>query len=127
MWVGLAFWALGLAVLVVAWDTARRVLIERAPSPPQQQRTALILPCKGADPEFPAFLDALARQSLPDYKLFFVVADPDDDAIPLIREFQATYPGLAELVVYQQPPGYSGKIANMLGGSKPRQQMTTRI
>lgn len=116
MWVGLIFWVLGLAALVVAWDTARRVMVERAPSSPQQHLTALILPCKGVDPEFPAFLDALARQSLPEYKLFFVVAESGDASVPLIRDFQAKHPGRAELVVYPQPPGYSGKIANMLGG-----------
>ncbi len=103
--------------LAVAWDAVRRIQVKSAPSPPaQQQRTALILPCKGVDPEFPAFLDALARQSLPDYRLTFVVADRDDAAVPLIRDFQTKHAVLAELVVYPQPPGYSGKIANMLGG-----------
>ena len=116
MWVGLIFWVLGLAALVVAWDTARRVMVERTPSSPQQHLTALILPCKGVDPEFPAFLDALACQSLPEYKLFFVVAESDDASVPLIRDFQAKHPGRVELVVYPQPPDYSGKIANMLGG-----------
>ena len=116
MWVGFVFWTLGLVALVVALDAARRILVKRAPSLPQQQHTALILPCRGVDPEFPAFLDALARQSLPDYRLYFVVADPNDDAVPLIRDFRTKHAGLAELVVYPQPPGYSGKIANMLGG-----------
>jgi len=116
VWVGFVFWTLGLVALVVALDAARRILVKRAPSLPQQQHTALILPCRGVDPEFPAFLDALARQSLPDYRLYFVVADPNDDAVPLIRDFRTKHAGLAELVVYPQPPGYSGKIANMLGG-----------
>jgi hypothetical protein len=101
----------------VAWDAARRILVEWEPSA-SQQRTALILPCRGIDPEFPAFLDALACQSLPDYRLYFVVAVPDDPAIPLIQDFQAKHSGVAELVVYPQPQGYTGKIANMLGGVK---------
>ena len=116
MWAGVAFWVLGLAVLFAAWDAGRRILNEDAPPQPPQENTALILPCRGVDPEFPAFLQALAGQSLPKYKLFFVVSAPDDEAVPLIRDFQAKHAGLAELVAFPPPPGYAGKIANMLGG-----------
>ena len=116
MWAGIAFWVLSLAAWVAAWDAGRRILEGRASPPPPEENTALILPCRGVDPEFPAFLEALAGQTLPDYKLFCVVADADDDAVPLIRAFQAEHAGLAELVAFPPPPGYTGKIANMLGG-----------
>ncbi len=116
MWVGIVFWVFGLAALAVARDTVRRILAKEDLPQHPQENTALILPCRGVDPEFPAFLEALARQTLPKYKLYFVVADPDDDAVPLIRDFQMKHAGLATLVVYPPPPGYTGKIANMLGG-----------
>jgi hypothetical protein len=116
MWVGILFWVFGLVALVVAGDTARRILDKETSPQPPQENTALILPCRGVDPEFPSFLEALAGQSLAKYQLVFVVADPDDAAVPLIQDFQAKHAGLAKLVAYPPPPGYTGKIANMLGG-----------
>ncbi len=77
---------------------------------------AIIAPCKGVDPEFSAFLQALTRQKSAHYTVYFVVANGQDAAVPLIKELLTEKPHLGELVTFPPPAGFSGKIANMVGG-----------
>lgn len=110
------FWGLGIGVLLLALETARRLLTHSPPPTDPASLVALILPCRGIDPDFPVFLEALAGQSLSNHKLYFVIADAGDPAAAVIRAFLGRFEGAGELVIFDPPAGYTGKIANMLGG-----------
>ena len=47
---------------------------------------SVIVPCKGLDQGLKENLEALLIQDYPEYEVIFVVDDPDDAAIPVIRE-----------------------------------------
>ncbi len=112
------FWALGLGILVIVMRTA--ILLRRpdAPVGDPPEGVAVIIPCRGVDPEFSALLAGLAAQDLPDYHLYFVVAAAEDVVVPVINAFLAEHPGLGELVHFPPPPRFDGKIANMVGGMR---------
>ncbi len=111
-----AFWALGLGLLVLVLRTVRLLRRDEAPPINLAGKVAVIVPCRGVDPEFSTLLAGLAAQDTPDYRLYFVVATADEGAVPLIRSFLAGRPGLGELIIFPPPPNFDGKIANMMGG-----------
>ncbi len=111
-----AFWVMGLGLLVPVLRTVRLLRREDAPGRHLAGKVAVIIPCRGVDPEFSTLLAGLAAQDVPDCRLYFVVASADDEAVPLIRSFLAGRPGLGELIMFPPPPNFGGKIANMMGG-----------
>lgn len=111
-----AFWALGLGLLLLVLRAVRLLRRDDAPPIHLAGKVAVIVPCRGVDPEFSTLLAGLAAQDTPDYRLYFVVATADEGAVPLIRSFLAGRPGLGELIIFPPPPNFDGKIANMVGG-----------
>lgn len=65
----------------------------------ERPEALLIVPCCGDEDGLRGNLEALLSQHYAPYRTRFVVARPDDAAVPVIEEALARFPGRAELVV----------------------------
>ena len=79
----------------------RRSFPGRAPEPvvwPAYPKVALIVPLTGNSPEMPAALESLLSQPYPNYETILVTRDPEDAAMPLIRELMSRHARVRHLV-----------------------------
>jgi ceramide glucosyltransferase len=65
---------------------------------PAYPKVGLIVPLTGNSPEMPAALESLLKQSYPNYQTILVTRDPEDAAIPLIRELMSCHARVRHLV-----------------------------
>ncbi len=65
---------------------------------PVYPKVALIVPLTGNSPEMPAALESLLSQPYPNYETILVTRDPEDAAIPLIRELLSRHARVRHLV-----------------------------
>ena len=93
--------------------------ISRRRSSPQGRtewpRVALIIPCKGLDPNLRENLRRHFRHEYPDYRILFSVADAADPACKIIDELIQTEMGRpAALVIAPRLPGCVEKASNQI-------------
>lgn len=69
----------------------------------------VIVPCKGLDEGLRENLSTLLVQNYPDHEVIFVVDDPDDEAVPVIR----TLSSAVKLVVAPKAKDSSQKVENL--------------
>ena len=75
----------------------------------------LICPCCGFDDDLEKNLRPLLEQDYPDYKVIFVVSEPDDSAVPVIRKLlDQADPKRACLVFAGQSQNCAQKVYNQL-------------
>ena len=86
----------------------------RSASPPTRPEVLLIVPCCGDEDGLSANLAALLDQEYERLSVRFVVAGPDDGAVPVIEELRERYPGRTELVVAGPGQGHGQKVHNLL-------------
>jgi ceramide glucosyltransferase len=65
---------------------------------PGYPKVALIVPLTGNSPEMPAALESLLSQPYPNYETILVTRDPEDVAIPLVRELMSRHQRVRHLV-----------------------------
>jgi ceramide glucosyltransferase len=65
---------------------------------PTYPKVALIVPLTGNSPEMPAALESLLSQPYPNYETLLVTRDPEDSAIPLVRQLLSRHPRVRHIV-----------------------------
>lgn len=110
----LFFYALS-AMGIASFLGHRRRLLEQSTPPENQLPPVTILkPLKGIDPEIGESFRSHCEQQYPEFQLVFGVSDPDDPAIPLVRDLQIKYPKIPiELVVCSRVLGPNVKLSNL--------------
>jgi len=80
-------------------------------------KAALLVPCKGLDPDFKKNIEALFTQDYPDYEIVFITATQDDPASPVLEEIIEKNPQISSrLVIAGTATGRSQKVNNQLRG-----------
>lgn len=84
-----------------------------APPGDFQPRAAVLIPCKGLEPDFAQNFEAFLKQDYPHYQLVFTVAREDDPAYTVLHE---KLRGLSQaaLVVAGEAEGRGEKVNNLL-------------
>ncbi len=92
-----------------------RLALRDNPDCGYRPKVALIVPCKGLDPDFEANILAFVAQDHPDLQFVFVTATSDDPAHAKLASVIRQNPGVsASLLVAGITPGRSQKINNLL-------------
>ena len=80
-------------------------------------RAAVLLPCKGIDPDLGATIERLAHQNYEEYRVYCTVESRDDPAHAFIEEtIRRLSTERVELVVGRLSAGRAQKIENLLAG-----------
>lgn len=75
---------------------------------------SILKPLKGADPKIYASFRSHALQDYPEYEIIFGVSDPNDPAIPHVRQLQQEFPDRAiRLIVCEKILGTNVKVSNL--------------
>ncbi len=91
----------------------------KSPKGSYTSKAALLVPCKGLDPDFRKNISALFKQDYTQYEIIFVTATKDDPAYPALREIIQGNPQVsARLFTAGIAGGRSQKINNQLRGLK---------
>lgn len=78
-------------------------------------KVALVIPCKGIDPDLEENLRRHFHHDYPDYVILFTVASADDPACPIIQKLIQTEKGPpAKLVVAPLLPDCTEKVSNQI-------------
>lgn len=97
---------------ILAWWTVRSFFHSRRNDPLDYAPPVSILkPVKGLDPEMYENFVSFCRQDYPEYEILFGVMDPDDPAVPLIRQLQEAYPERSIRLVIAPPLGTNNKAS----------------
>lgn len=89
--------------------------LQTNPDSGYRPRVALIVPCKGLDPNFETNIQAFLAQDYPELEFLFVTATDDDPAHAALAEIIRLNPGVAaRLLVAGVISGRSQKISNQL-------------
>lgn len=101
------------ALLYFRKQNAGPALDPALPPPP----VTILKPVRGLEKGLQARLRTACLQDYPDYQVVYCVQDPDDPALPLIREIEAEF-GAARVsvVVADIQTGPNGKVNNLIGG-----------
>ncbi|KXN85682.1 Ceramide glucosyltransferase [Leucoagaricus sp. SymC.cos] len=76
---------------------------------------SILRPLKGLDTNLYENLESTFTQEYPNYELLFSVADPNDQALGVVRELIAKYPDVkAEIVVGEEVVGVNPKVNNLV-------------
>lgn len=82
---------------------------------PFTPKVALIIPCKGAEPDLDRNLRALFRQDYPNYEIIFAIATANDTARPIIERAISENPDrTTRLVIAGESDQRSEKVNNLL-------------
>ena len=92
--------------------------LARSPSAnPFTPPVTVLKPVRGLEKDLKANLQTIAQQDYPDYQIIYSVQDPQDPALPLLRQIQSEYRDRPiEVVVATVEAGANGKVNNLLGG-----------
>jgi ceramide glucosyltransferase len=94
------------------WLTRRHTL---APERTAWPKVALIVPCRGLEPNLEENLRRHFSHDYPDYQIVFTVANADDAAVPIIRKLIESEPGrLSTLVIAPMLPDCVEKVSNQI-------------
>jgi ceramide glucosyltransferase len=75
---------------------------------------SILKPLKGVDPQLYEGLRSHCRQDYPDYEIIFGVRDPQDPAVPLVRQLQAEFPQVPiRLITCSTNLGENTKVSNL--------------
>ena len=75
---------------------------------------SILKPLKGVDPEIYESFRSHCLQDYPEYQIIFGVSDPDDPAVPSVRQLQQEFPNRdIELVVCRDKLGANVKVSNL--------------
>ena len=77
-------------------------------------KAAIIAPCKDVDPDFEENMAMLLKQDYPDYEIFFVTIDEQDDNYPILKKLVAQSPVPAHLYLGGLSRKRAQKLDNML-------------
>lgn len=92
--------AVGWLYWLIAWWVTRRFFTARpATSPEYQPPVSILKPVRGIDAQALGNYASFCEQDYPEYELLFGFADPEDPAIPVVRQLQDDYPGVPIRVV----------------------------
>ena len=82
-----------------------------------QPPVTVIKPVCGLEKDLKERLRSACLQDYPDYQVVLAVQNPDDPAVPLLREVAQEFgPDRVTLVVHDVSVGPNGKVNNLLGG-----------
>jgi cellulose synthase/poly-beta-1,6-N-acetylglucosamine synthase-like glycosyltransferase len=105
-------------VLFLYGYTFYALWITRRYQPPDRQdwpQAALVIPCKGMDPDLKGNLRRHFGHDYPEYQIIFTVADPADPAVAVIQEILRAQPGRpATLVIAPRLPDCVDKVSNQI-------------
>jgi ceramide glucosyltransferase len=88
-----------------------------APSGVTWPPVTILKPVFGLEKNLRANLESACRQDYPEFQVVFSVQDPQDPALPLLKDLQEEFgPARLTVAIEQRRAGANGKINNMLGG-----------
>src|ERR1700730_19053094 len=113
--VGSLFFYFLSALSLASFLRDRRRKLKQPPLPESQLPPVSILkPLKGVDPEIWESFCSHCEQEYPQFQLIFVVSDPADPAVEVVRKLQTKYPYLPiELIVCNRVLGTNIKVSNL--------------
>ncbi|KAF8579467.1 glycosyltransferase family 21 protein [Ramaria rubella] len=110
-------WTVGL----LGWHTARQRYRNRprsplASSPPEQvPGVSIIRPLKGLDANLFENLESTFTQDYPKFEILLSVADEHDQALPVVKDLVARYPGIdASIIIGEEIVGVNPKVNNLI-------------
>jgi ceramide glucosyltransferase len=104
-----------LLCLLAFWRFYRCPPLPSLPSFSQWPPVTLLKPVCGWEKNLGINLRSACLQDYPEFQVVFSVGEPDDPAVPLLKEFQEEYPEKVSVAVGNIEAGPNGKINNLLG------------
>jgi len=90
---------------------------ERPPRGDWAPPVSILKPITGLEDGLRANLETFVRLDYPDYEIIFCLQDPEDPALPLLRELQTRHPASnISIVVGDYSGGLNPKISNLIPG-----------
>ena len=126
LWALVILWAAALAYHLLAWVCLRRFLGTSGPGGPSGHGlphvpvpggargpgVTILKPVKGWDPDTRECLASFLTQEYAPYEVLFGVADPEDPALPGLRELAAAHPGVpVQVLLCPEPQGLNPKVS----------------
>ncbi|MGE5253200.1 MAG: bacteriohopanetetrol glucosamine biosynthesis glycosyltransferase HpnI [Planctomycetaceae bacterium] len=105
----------GLLCLLAVWRFHRRPPDASLPSFSQWPAVTVLKPVCGLEKNLGINLRSACLQDYPDFQVVFCVGDPDDPAVPILKEIQEAYPEKVSVAVGNIVAGPNSKINNLLG------------
>ena len=110
--------------LICAWSAGRFFYQESADSNNQPNASntptvTVLKPVRGLEKNLKANLRSICTQDYPDYQVIYSIQDPEDPALPLLKEIEAEFGSeKVTVTVSQVQAGANGKVNNLLGALK---------
>ncbi len=102
--------------LLTLWTTFR-FFRRSLPTAPEQPGVSVLKPVRGLEKNLRDNLRSIALQDYPEYQVIYSVQDPQDPALPLLRELATEFGSeRITVIVAGVQAGANGKVNNMLGG-----------
>jgi len=114
VWLLLAAWLAQAALATAGVALYARNLGWPQPQPTSRPRLLVLAPVRGPLPGLGRFLDALAAQDYPDWRVVFAVESTADPACPALLRFVAEAPARRSLIVAGPAAGRAQKLHNLL-------------
>ncbi|KAM6498445.1 Glycosyltransferase like family 2 domain containing protein [Amanita muscaria] len=117
---------IGIVWYIILWSlsllgclVARKRYRSRPRSPLATARNApgvsILRPLKGLENNLYENLESTFRQEYHNYEIFFCVADPNDQALPVVRELISKYPKIkASIVIGEETVDVNPKVNNLM-------------
>ena len=105
----------GILCLLAFWRLRMQTQSSSPGSFSQWPPVSVLKPVCGLEKNLKANLRSACQQDYPDFQVVLAVQDPNDPAIPLLREIQEEFPKRASMAIAQHWAGPNGKINNLLG------------
>lgn len=80
---------------------------------PSEEGVSLLIPVCGIDEGAWENWSSFCQQNYPNYEVLFGVLDPEDPAVPLLKELAAKYPDRVKLLIGLKPRGINYKDSNL--------------
>jgi ceramide glucosyltransferase len=98
---------LGLTALgVIRFRTEARRALNSAPGDAQLPPVSVLKPVHGLEAQLRQNIESFFRQDYPDYEILFGIDEPDDAALPLVREICALYPHVRSRILVTGKPAW---------------------
>lgn len=106
-------WLVSLLYQAGAWICLRRFFAtSRTPAPAKGPGVTVFKPVKGWEPGMRECLESFLTQEYAPYEVLFGVADPEDPALPYLRELAAGHPEVpVEVVLCPGARGHNPKVS----------------
>ncbi|MGA9377395.1 MAG: glycosyltransferase [Phormidium sp.] len=80
---------------------------------PSEEGVSLLIPVCGIDEGAYENWSSFCQQNYPKYEVLFGVLDPNDPAVPLLKELEEKYPDRVKLLIGLKPRGINYKDSNL--------------